>query len=91
MMMHKKHEHKIDILCRDCVKNACQRGNQGEYCWWPHTLQNSVVPDIESRLDFPKIPTNQTRLVGSQNSSQMKNQLMMNMMHMMTQFMHMVQ
>ena len=92
MMMHKKNEHNNNVICKDFIQNSCRRGKQGEHCWYSHTPHISSVPDIESRQDFPQIPTSQTGLVGYQNPSQrsqMKNQLMMNMMNMMTQFMNM--
>ena len=92
MMMHKKNEHRNNLVCKDFIKNSCRRGEQGEHCWYPHTPKNNGVPDIESRQDFPQMPTNQTGLVGHQNPSQrsqMKNHLMINMMNMMTQFMNM--
>ena len=92
MMMHKKHEHQTTFVCKEFTQNSCQRGELGEHCWYLHTPQNNLVPDINSRQDFPQIPTSQAGLVGHQNPSQrsqMKNQLMMNMMNMMTQFMNM--
>ena len=101
MMTHKKTDH-LNETYRDFLSNKCRRGERRERCWFSHNLNNvanNIVPNIGSMSDFPNLPTTsqQTLLVGPQNppqilvgqsQNQTKNQIMANMMAMMTHFMN---
>ena len=70
MMFHKKRIHPSDILCSNFLNGYCRRGISGEFCWYRHENQSTVVQSVARpqinlpppgssswNMDFPQHPT----------------------------------